>query len=515
MSQLLKAIKPLGLVAVLLFLCAVVGVVYYYWTTDPDTILIVTQDFPSGLNPGFGPPELTHDLLQTFHDIVSEAQAPAGSVRPKRPGQLGYQVVSIAVPPMTSMSGPLPIFDRNVKGINLALLREIGMSLKARRLLDVTVRGDAKGFRLAAALKHRTSNVLDFETDHSWKSPQGDQDCTRLEACLPDLAEQVLKALQPRILIAHYFKRDDQEGYRALADLYETAISPLSAADHLGWGDALVSLKEYEKALGKYDQALQQDQSLCQADISRGIAFLSRFGPKDLDRAEEAFRRAIKCDEKSAPAYNNLGNVLIRRWAAGGKRQPELAQEAKKHCEEALRRDPQLVAAAINTGYLLYNEGARQQAIDYFEQVKDTFPTTPAFFLNYGFLLYREYLLGKDALLWTALEHTTRAWTLDPKNWVTADNLAFLSYEAGHLAESVKYWQEAYRMNPKDPDVLAGLGLGLLKSGKQEDAVRFYRDALLIEPQFKDLEYLRRVHYWSPRATRDVEPLIRLAQEGT
>ena len=165
----------------------------------------------------------------------------------------------------------------------------------------------------------------------------------------------------------------------------------------------------------------------------------------------------------------------------------------------------------MNIGYVQYMSGQHQQALDYFREIGERFPTHAALFLNFGYLSYREYLDGRSELLQPAIDGTRRARDLDPKSWVAANNLGALYFETDKLADAIKSWDEAHRLNPNEPDVLAGLALGLFKSGQRNEAVEHYREAIRREGKLVDPEYLRQTHFWSKKAAQDVVPLIQAA----
>lgn len=78
-----------------------------------------------------------------------------------------------------------------------------------------------------------------------------------------------------------------------------------------------------------------------------------------LDRAEEAYRRALQIDPSLANAITNLGNVHYRRGRL---------EEARKLYHQALSIDASQPEAAYNLGFLAYDRGDLAEAVVWFER---------------------------------------------------------------------------------------------------------------------------------------------------
>ena len=78
-----------------------------------------------------------------------------------------------------------------------------------------------------------------------------------------------------------------------------------------------------------------------------------------MDRAEEAYRKALELDPTLANAVTNLGNIAYRRGDLEG---------AAKAYQRALAIDPNQPEAHYNLGYLRLEDGARESALSHFER---------------------------------------------------------------------------------------------------------------------------------------------------
>src|SRR5258708_26040600 len=201
----------------------------------------------------------------------------------------------------------------------------------------------------------------------------------------------------------------------------------------------------------------------------------------------------------------------MRKGAWGAKRGKVFQKSGLKLKDGAIKIDPQRAEAAVNIGYAEYMRGNKQQALDYFREISTRFPSNAALFLNFGFLLYRQYLDGADTLA-EATDKTHRACDLDPSSYASANNLGFFYFESGDTKEAVGFWRSAYTLNSADPDVIAGLALGLYVSGQKDQAVSFYRQALQKDVEFRNPVSLEQKHFWSKKAVQSVVPLVRAAK---
>ena len=103
-----------------------------------------------------------------------------------------------------------------------------------------------------------------------------------------------------------------------------------------------------------------------------------------LDRAEEAYRKAIEMDPSLSNALTNLGNLLFRRGDV---------VEAERLYIRALRVDPEQPEAFYNLGFLLFERGELRPAALNFERALRTDPAFADAHFNLAMVLCD---LGKD-----------------------------------------------------------------------------------------------------------------------
>jgi tetratricopeptide (TPR) repeat protein len=57
-------------------------------------------------------------------------------------------------------------------------------------------------------------------------------------------------------------------------------------------------------------------------------------------------------------------------------------------------------------------------------------------------------------------------------------------FQTGRLEDAIRHYEEALRIDPGDVDVWFNLGLVLTQAGKAQDAVRCYEQAVRIRPEY-------------------------------
>ena len=85
--------------------------------------------------------------------------------------------------------------------------------------------------------------------------------------------------------------------------------------------------------------------------------------------------------------------------------------------------------------------------------------------------------------LWT---HTL---ALTSRNCVAESNLGYALYQKGELEEAIKHYKEALEIKPNFVSARTSLGVVLAKNGQEDEAVEQYRMALEIDPYYGDAHY--------------------------
>ena len=507
-----KNIAIVSPVALLLFFIG--ATVYYYVRTPEDTVIVDTADFPAGFPPVFTLDNLTDHVAAQLQKMITLANSTDDVTEAERGVGPGPRSIKEKTFPVRSLSSdPSPAFDIKWRGISLNWCRRQGMHWKAKRFLQLGVLGlPDKGWRLTALLKQGA------DLESSGTAPRTGGACTNFEACVEDLAMQTLQLLDPKRLLKYCIKINTPESNNLIVEVYnKIPTASLGTDDYVAWGNAYYELGRFDEALKQYQEALKKDPNYCPARVARGFVYFKRpHGTQllaDLKYAEKDFRDSVECNPQNARTLNALGHTLLREWVNSPKsqRDPKMLVEAKDNCDKALMIDPEFVVAAVNIGYILYRQEKHEEALRQLEGLSQKYPTDSNLFLNYGFLLYLEYLTDhtQDRLR-QALAQTHKSWELDPNGMAALNNLGYFYYEANNYLQAVEFWKKAKDISTDDPDCIAGLALGYFQIGDKVSAIALLTRAIQIDSGFRDPKYVKEKHYWSDRAASDLVKLLAL-----
>lgn len=237
----------------------------------------------------------------------------------------------------------------------------------------------------------------------------------------------------------------------------------------------------------------------------RGAGYLERyFEAGNLERAELEFRRALEEDPTFAAARAGLARTRFRQYQE--RTLPELLDSAEAECAQALRLDPELVAARIACGWVRAARGLREEAVEDFNAALRVEPnnidalTGMALNLSPGSpeaaaaqanlegalvdspqTWYGHFQLGVflfyQGRYETALESFRRAQSLVPENYKVHNNLGAANANLGHYDRAIENFLSSVQIAP---NYVAYTNLGTMYVRRKDyaDAVDMYRKAL-------------------------------------
>jgi tetratricopeptide (TPR) repeat protein len=147
---------------------------------------------------------------------------------------------------------------------------------------------------------------------------------------------------------------------------------PKAAANLTAEGDREAGLKNFDKAIEKYNQAINLDPSYELAYFGRGRVYLER---KQLDEALADFDEVIKLNANYAGAYVGRGDVYWQRRDF---------DNALTAYDRAIQLDPDLSDAYVNRGKVFAEKGSRDKAMADYNHAIELSRDNPSAFLWRG-----------------------------------------------------------------------------------------------------------------------------------
>jgi superkiller protein 3 len=251
----------------------------------------------------------------------------------------------------------------------------------------------------------------------------------------------------------------------------------------------LIEKKDYDDAIEVLRRAIGLNPMDAQVHLMLGVA-LSENGR--FNEAASEFETVLKINpgygeakRNLAAAYNNLGVEASRRrdW-----------DEAMRFYRRAMELDPQvrefrsnLESACWNKGQRLASQGRYRPAIGYFAECLKLNPSLKEAHLQIGVLHVR---LNEFPQAITAFQ---KALELDP-NYREAKHDLIAAHHAyaqaldrsGRYAEAVSHLKKAIQLSENPHDLKLNLGIVYDHWGRDEEAMRVYREMLEENPDDED-----------------------------
>jgi eukaryotic-like serine/threonine-protein kinase len=182
------------------------------------------------------------------------------------------------------------------------------------------------------------------------------------------------------------------------------------------------------------------------------------------DAAIDELRKLIDRQPSNDDAHRQLGEILASssRW-----------EEAIAELRTAVDLRPRYGANLSQLGLALMGSGRHAEAVVVYRRLADLQPDDPRAFQRLG-AAYHE--MGDDD---RALEYYRRALALGPVAKAYT-NIGSIHYARGQLAEAVAAFEEAAKLEPRNPIVQRNLGDTYARLGRREEADQAYRTAVTL-----------------------------------
>ncbi|XP_059508271.1 protein O-mannosyl-transferase TMTC1 [Stegostoma tigrinum] len=241
---------------------------------------------------------------------------------------------------------------------------------------------------------------------------------------------------------------------------------PLNAKVHYNYANFLKDYGRHDEAVYHYKTALRL--------YPRHASALNNLGTltKDVSEAEVHYREALKLNPQHNRALFNLGNLL--------KSQKKLA-EAEQLLRDSVRFGPQFADAYSSLAALLAEQERFGEADDVYTRGIENCPENSDLHNNYGvFLVDRGKGFGASG-------HYLHAIQLNPKHYVAMVNLGRLLRSANKNKEAEAWYKRALEIT-RSVDVLSPLGALYYNTGRYEEALLIYKEAIMMQPSNSELK---------------------------
>ena len=242
---------------------------------------------------------------------------------------------------------------------------------------------------------------------------------TSSDEFLVEVARQASRAAEPLVLASMEFLLEKARcrnplsympcDYAAALELYDEILNRLDHPDHiwarLGKTAVFNSTKRYKESIEIAETAIKLDPHFYQIHLNWGNALL---GLADYEKAIKQFRKAAAHEPRNAAIQYNLGFALEN---FGNK------PEAMKHYEKAVEFDPKHVNAHIRLGMALRGLSRQKDAIRHYEKAVELAPRRADAHYQWGLALLD---LNEPA---KAIEHFKKTVEFDLQDTLATEEL--------------------------------------------------------------------------------------------
>jgi tetratricopeptide (TPR) repeat protein len=221
-------------------------------------------------------------------------------------------------------------------------------------------------------------------------------------------------------------------------------------------GDFWFGVRDFDRAISKYKEAIELDSSYTAAYNNLGVAKRKK---KDFDGAIRALQKAIEISPMDIMPHNSLGNT----YSEQGK-----YIEALDEYKIALDIDPENIATLNNKGVAWYHLRNYNLAVSDLEKAVAIDPENPTIHYNLANVLNAK---GEAA---RATSEYKKAMDLSRKKDKSVKD----------VEEEIREAKEAIEKDSKDKHAYFKLGLALSKKGDKEGSKEAYEKAIEIDPDF-------------------------------
>lgn len=240
---------------------------------------------------------------------------------------------------------------------------------------------------------------------------------------------------------------------------------PHNAKVHYNYANFLKDQGRNKEAIYHYRTALKL--------YPRHASALNNLGTltKDVAEAEAYYQRALQLHPQHNRALFNLGNLL---------KSQEKTEEAIMLLRESIKYGPDFADAYSSLASLLAEQGRFKEAEDVYQAGIRYCPDSSDLHNNYAVFLVDAGFPEK------AVAHYQQAIQLSPRHHVAVVNLGRLYRSLGENSKAEEWYRRALQV-ARTAEVLSPLGALYYNTGRHEEALDVYREAVALQPAQREL----------------------------
>ncbi|XP_062446399.1 protein O-mannosyl-transferase TMTC1 [Rhea pennata] len=240
---------------------------------------------------------------------------------------------------------------------------------------------------------------------------------------------------------------------------------PHNAKVHYNYANFLKDQGRNVEAIYHYKTALKL--------YPRHASALNNLGTltKDVVEAKDYYRRALRLNPQHNRALFNLGNLLKSQ----GKK-----EEAIILLRDSIKYGPEFADAYSSLASLLAEQERLKEAEEVYRAGIENCPESSDLHNNYGVFLVDTGAPER------AVSHYRQAIHLSPNHHVAMVNLGRLYRSLGQNKEAEVWYKRALKVSRK-AEILSPLGALYYNTGRYEEALQVYREAVALQPSNKEI----------------------------
>ncbi|XP_040201479.1 protein O-mannosyl-transferase TMTC1 [Rana temporaria] len=265
------------------------------------------------------------------------------------------------------------------------------------------------------------------------------------------------------LLLFSWKSMSHSECWRSREALFRSGVQtlPHNAKVHYNYANFLKDQNRKEEAINHYKTVLSLYKQHSSALNNLGTL------TTNATAAEEYYRKALAISPQHSRALFNLGNLL---------RTQGRNVEAELRLRESILYGPYFADAYSSLGSLLADQKRQEEAEEVYVTGVKNCPDSSDLQNNYGVFLVDFGAPQK------AVSHYLLALQLRPNHHVAMLNLGRLYRSLNQNREAEKWYKKALQIS-RDIDVITPLGALYYNTGKHDEALRLYKEAVGLHPQ--------------------------------